>query len=211
MIEYPSIISASKAPRAPCVAFDKLDGSNIRAKWTQKRGFELFGSRHTLIEETHPHLGDAVSIFKSTHAKPLDDFFRKDKEFRNEREIVVFSEFFGAKSFAGWHEPEDPKKLVVFDILVGHKNKWFVKPFDFHNTFNKIVPTPAVIYVGNMNDQLIEDVRAGKYNVNEGVICKGTLTRGDCVGKIWMCKIKTHDYFERLRSRFKEKWEQYAE
>lgn len=42
MIEYPEIINSSKAPRLACIAFDKLDGSNIRIKWTQKRGFDLF-------------------------------------------------------------------------------------------------------------------------------------------------------------------------
>lgn len=52
MIEYPSIQNSSKAPRKNCVAFDKLDGSNFRAKWTAKRGFDTFGTRTQLIDET---------------------------------------------------------------------------------------------------------------------------------------------------------------
>lgn len=39
MVEYPSIQNSSKAPRKNCIAFEKLDGSNFRAKWTQKNGF----------------------------------------------------------------------------------------------------------------------------------------------------------------------------
>jgi len=94
MIEYPSIINSSKAPRGNCVAFVKYDGSNFRAKYTQKQGFNLFGSRRELIDESHKFLGESVTIFKKKYASTLTDFFKKDKELRNEREIIVFGEFF---------------------------------------------------------------------------------------------------------------------
>lgn len=106
MEEYPSIISSAKAPRKHCVAFDKLDGSNFRAKWTQKRGFDTFGTRTQLIDENDPFWGEMVLIFKTNYDKVLDKFFRKDKDFRNEREIIVFGEFLGENSFAGRHQPE---------------------------------------------------------------------------------------------------------
>jgi hypothetical protein len=38
MIEYPSMQNSSKAPRKECMVFEKLDGSNFRAKWTEKKG-----------------------------------------------------------------------------------------------------------------------------------------------------------------------------
>lgn len=64
MIEYPSIINNIKAPREHCTAFEKYDGSNFRAKYTKKDGFHLFGSRHTLFDETHEHLGSAIPYFR---------------------------------------------------------------------------------------------------------------------------------------------------
>lgn len=107
MIEYPSILHWKKAPREEMVAFEKLDGSNFRAKWTRKKGFDLFGTRTQLIDETAATYGEAVLIFKQQYQEWLEEFFKS--EFKNEREIVVFGEFFGEKSFAGNHSTDDPK------------------------------------------------------------------------------------------------------
>lgn len=198
MIEYPSIQNSSKAPREYCLAFDKIDGSNFRAKFTQKRGFDLFGSRHQLIDLTHPHLGQAISIFKERYDKVLVNYLKK--EFPNEREIIVFGEFFGPNSFAGIHEASDPKDLLFFDVYLA-KAMAFLKPKEFMRQVGGIVPTPRLVYEGNLNDQLIADVRAGKYPVNEGVICKGITTNGAYRGKVWMAKIKTQSYFDKLKLR----------
>ena len=223
MIEYPTIINSSKAPRANCVAFVKYDGSNFRAKYTQKQGFNLFGSRRELIDESHKFLGQAVTIFKEKYAKSLTDFFKRDKETRNEREIIVFGEFFGPKSYAGIHQPDDEKNVVIFDVMVGHKNRKFYKPLDFIDTFQNLVEIPPVMYMGNLTDQFIADVRSGKYTPEfhrltdnkfalfEGVICKGTLNTGAFCGNMWQCKIKTQEYFDSLKNRFGADWEKYGE
>ncbi len=200
MIEYPSIINSSKAPRKQMVAFDKLDGSNIRVKYTQKRGFDIFGSRTQLIDRTHPHLGEVVDVFMHDFSEPLTKIFR-DK-FRDEREIIVFGEFLGDKSFAGIHVAGDPKRFVLFDVLVGHKNQKFIMPREFIKLFGGKVNIPRVIFEGNLTDQFIKDVREGKYDVFEGVICKGTEKSGAYRGGIWMCKVKTQKYFEALKQRF---------
>jgi len=218
MTEYPSIINSSKAPHRNCVAFAKIDGSNFRAKYTKKQGFNLFGSRHELIDESHKFLGESVTIFKRDYQEKLTEFFSKDKDLRNEREVIVYGEFFGPNSFAGIHQENDPKELIIFDVLVGHKNHWFYKPADFIQTFQTLVRIPPVLYLGNMNDKLIDDVRTGvytpefhrltdnKHKLFEGVVCKGTETRGDFRGKVWMCKIKTNEYFQALRNRGGEEW-----
>ena len=203
MIEYPSILNSSKAPRQPCVAFEKLDGSNIRVKYTQKRGFDLFGSRTQLIDESHPHLGKVVSIFKRDFQEPLTKIIKK--QWPNERELIVFGEFYGDKSFAGIHDVTDPTlRFVMFDILVGHKNQKFIMPQEFVKLFNGVVTIPRVIYEGNLNDQLIQDVRDGKYDVVEGVVCKGTQKTGNARGSVWMAKIKTQAYLDKLLNRFGE-------
>jgi hypothetical protein len=202
MIEYPSIMSSAKAPREPCIAFDKLDGSNVRVKYTGNKGFHLFGSRTQMFDKGHPFLGAAVDIFYRDFENPLVDLI--EDNFPNEREVIAFLEFFGDQSFAGWHEPNDPtKRLVCFDIMVGHKNRKFLMPQEFVKLTEKYkVTAPRVMYVGNLNEQLITDVRSGKYAVTEGVVCKGTQKTGAHRGGIWMCKIKTQAYLDKLFNRY---------
>jgi len=201
MIEYPHILSSSKAPRENCIAFQKIDGSNIRIKYTQKRGFHLFGSRTQLIDATHPHLGAVVDIFNNQFNEPLTKIVKDN--WPNEREVIVYGEFYGLQSFAGMHVPEDPKFFVLFDVLVGHKNRKFVNPKEFIKLFGHL-RIPAIIYDGNLNDQFIQDVREDKYCLNEGVVCKGTSPSGAFRGGMWMCKIKTQQYLDRLKAKFGE-------
>ena len=197
MTEYPSIINSSKAPRKACVAFEKLDGSNIRVKWTMKQGFTLFGSRTQLIDSTHPHLGKVVGIFNEHFAPVLGPRFKK--EFPNQREIIVFGEFLGKDTFAGIHNIDDPTLFFyLIDVMVGHKLRKFLKPKEYLKIVAGL-PQAKVVYEGNMNDQLIQDVRNGVYSVNEGVVCKGTETSGAFAGGMWMCKIKTLAYLEKLK------------
>ncbi len=209
MIEYPSIINSSKAPRAYCVAFDKLDGSNFRAKWTAKKGFDLFGTRTQLIDENTAFWGDAVKYFKKNQAEKLEKYFKD--EYRNEREVIVYGEYLGENSFAGRHDDLEPKKVVIFDVMVGHKNQYFVQPLEFVKQYQSIVEIPTVIYVGNLNDEFIKEVRENKYKLKEGVVCKGTTTNGAYRGKIWMCKIKTQEYLAKLQAIYGAKWKDYWE
>src|SRR5207244_4073436 len=127
-------------------------------------------------------------------------------------------EFFGPNSFAGQHDPahpvlaqagiagNDPKELVLFDVNV-HK-KGLMAPRHFLDTLGRL-PIAEVIYEGDLTPQFIEDVRAGKYPVREGVVAKGL--EGKAPHGIWMRKIKTHAYLEELRRRFGPDWEQYGE
>jgi hypothetical protein len=204
MIEYPSIIASSKAPRGPMIAFDKLDGSNIRVKYTQKKGFHLFGSRTQMFDHSHPFLAPAIPYFKKHFETPLTKLI--EKNYPNEREVIAFFEFFGDQSFAGFHEPGDPThRLVCIDIMVGHKNRKFLSPQQFIKETTKFnVEIPAVLYEGNLSDQFINDVRGGKFDVVEGVVCKGTLSSGAARGGIWMCKVKTQAYLDRLFNRYGE-------
>ena len=50
-------------------------------------------------------------------------------------------------------------------------------------------------------------MRLGKYNVGEGVVCKG----GSGGPDLWMAKIKTYAYMERLKQAFADRWEDYWE
>lgn len=72
-----------------------------------------------------------------------------------------------------------------------------------------------VIYEGNLNKDFIEKVRYNtlSHSLNEGVICKGVNDKIDfkTYGSIWMTKIKTFDFINRLKHRYKQDWEQYSE
>lgn len=208
MIEFPSIINSSKAPRKPCIAFEKLDGSNMRFKYTPKQGFCGFGTRTQLIDESTSFWGQTVSLFTKALAEPLERFFKNSKEYRDFREIICFGEFFGEDSFAGHHGSSE-KKIVIFDVLCGHKNRKFVLPQTFIKDFS-FIETPKVVYEGNLNDSFIKEVRESE-TLNEGVICKGRERSGAFMGGVWMCKIKTQNYFDRLKQRFEENANKYWE
>jgi hypothetical protein len=206
VIEYPTILHSSRAPHKACIAFEKLDGSNIRVKYTRKRGFCQWGSRNQMLEESHPILGGAITYFSNNYAPILEQVIKDN--WRDEREIMLFGEWFGPNSFAGWHEIDDIKaglmKFVLFDIMVSHKNRKFLLPQEFRKIVAPHVPTPSIIYEGNLNDQFIADVKAGKYPVGEGVICKGRERTGASAGNVWMAKVKTDAYFAKLKEKFGE-------
>ncbi len=159
MKQYPEIQGSNKAPREYCIAFEKYDGSNIRVEWSRKRGWYKFGSRKVLIDGTHP-LGDAMQIFLNTYGDDLEKIFRKDKLFRNCQNVTVFNEYFGPNSFAGWHDPDDEKEIVLFDISIYKKG--IMSPRDFVKMFGHL-KIPKIIYEGNFNESFIQDVKDGKY------------------------------------------------
>jgi hypothetical protein len=217
MIEYPTIMSSSRAPHASCIAFEKYDGSNIRVKYTNKKRFCLFGSRTQMFDKGHPFLGEAVDIFYNKYEDKLVDLI--EDNFPHEREVIAFLEFFGEKSFAGYHEKDDPKDLMLFDLMIGHKNRKFLLPKDFIKLTAKVqAEIPIIIYEGNLSDQFIQDVRDSKYDtlgkrtIFEGVVCKGNKRTGAHRGNVWMAKIKTRKYFDLLNTKFgKEEAKKYGE
>jgi hypothetical protein len=214
VIEYPRIMASSKAPRKPMLAFEKLDGSNIRIKWTPKNSFCLFGSRECLLDATHPHLGGVVPLFNTTFKQELDELLRKN--FAKEKEVVVCGEYWGPNSLAGIHvDPADQMHLTVFDLLVVKKSyNEFVLPQDFVKLMAPTkVPTARLVYEGTLGEEFIQRVRNNDFDqpLNEGVVCKGRERSGAFRGKVWMCKIKTNEYMGRLKERHGQDWGRFWE
>lgn len=201
MLQYPSIArwKDSKGFGKPCLAFYKYDGSNLRWEWSPKRKWYKFGTRTQLFDYTHPIFGGAIAKFEFTMADEIEDIICSQYKHKPER-IVAFTEFFGTSSFAGTHDPEESKTLVLFDISVYKKG--FLEPRQFVRLFEKTGFAAKVVYEGNMNQQFIDDVRHGAYPVDEGVICKG---------QDWTAKVKTFDYLNRLKNKFGDEWEKYGE
>ena len=211
MKHYPSINNASKAPRQPCYGFVKYDGSNLRFEWSKKKGWYKFGTRKLMFDESSPIFGPAIPLFKEKYGDDLEKVF-KHKDFRGVDNFLVFAEWFGAKSFAGWHEENDPKDIVLFDV--NPIKKGLLGPKQFLDYFGHL-KVAELIYQGNLNEPLIEAVRNGNFDeidyrskyditteVPEGIVCKGGSGHS-----LWMCKIKSLNYYAEIRRRRPIDWE----
>ena len=207
MYQYPHILGPNKAPHLPCLAFEKIDGSNLRFEWSRKKGWLKFGTKHRLFDGTDEMFACAIELFDRKYAEQILRAVRDRKEYRNAERITAFVEFFGQLSFAGQHAADDPKDVVLFDLQV-HK-KGLLGPREFLNLLGHL-DTAALVYEGVLNDTLIQNVRAGlfpnRHAVNEGVVCKGGSGHG-----LWMRKIKTTAYMDRLKNRFGDDWARYGE
>lgn len=198
MLSYPSIPSYKQTVIGePCIAFFKYDGSNIRFEWNPKKGWYKYGTRNQLFDQNSVPWNQAIPIF---HDIMADDIVTqvKNQEGRKVERIVAFTEFFGPSSFAGCHDDSEQKELVLFDVSVYKKGFYSAKTFV--EMFNQFPYMADVVYQGNMNYPFINDVRIGRYALNEGVVCKG---------HDWVCKIKTDAWLERLKGKYGDEWQKY--
>jgi len=207
---YPSIPGSSQAPRKPCIAFKKYDGSNIRFEWSPKQGWHKFGTRKRLFDESDEVFGPAIALFRSTLADDVLNIIKSNKHWRRTRRVTAYAEFVGPKSFAGLHdlEPDNPMELVLFDVNIHQQG--LVSPRDFVNRFVGECNAAEVVYEGNLNEDFIAAVKRGDYNtgdgIEEGVVCKGGSGHS-----LWMAKIKTDAYIAKLKEVFGVGWEKYGE
>ena len=200
-----------EAPLETCVAFEKYDGTNLHWVWDCELGWYAFGTRRdrydldavgiSQFSAAHVGLEAAATIFLSEWAEPLTEVLR-EHNFYDSNELIVFTEFLGPNSFAGRHRSEDPKQLVLFDLQTDFG---FLHPNKFIDHFAAL-PIARVVYQGKLTGKFSQQVREGRYDVNEGVVCKG----GDDKS-IWMVKIKTNAYMDRLKQAFASDWENYWE
>jgi len=217
MKDYPSIPAAADLlarPDAylgrPFLAFDKLDGSNIRAEWDRKRGWHRFGSRRRLLDPSQPLLGQAIRLILDGYGNGLAKAFTDDPALGRPQQATAYFEFFGPNSFAGQHDPSvlgvesnEPFRVVLIDVNVHRKG--FVSAEDFIARFGHL-GIPRVIHRGVLSREFISDVRAGRFGDGEGVILKG----GEGHGR-WMAKVKTTAYLRRLKAFFKGDWQKHWE
>jgi hypothetical protein len=205
---------SAAAPLDRCVAFEKLDGTNLHWSWDREFGWHAFGTRRdefNLLPEgeaafaaAHPGLEEAAAVFRDTLADPLGALLRDHPSYAAFGSAKVFTEFLGPNSFAGAHEPADPKSLVLFDVWLDGYG--FVAPAQFADDFGHL-PTPRVVYRGRLTGAFLEAVRRGDHGVAEGVVCKG----GSGGEDVWMVKVKTYAYLECLKASFGAKWQDYWE
>ena len=197
MKSYPSISGIKKEFNGlPCIAFDKIDGSNLRFLWRKKVGWCNFGTRNRLFDRNDPDFGSAIDLFLNKYGDSIPSILSENKEYRGVAECIVFCEFFGPHSFAGFHEPSDPKDVLLFDVAPNKKgiigSRQFIKHFG-------LLDIPKVVYDGFLTDDFINDVRDGKFDVFEGVVVKGNNPKGREPHNLWMTKIKTKKWLQELK------------
>jgi len=194
MKSYPSIAHKLNQ-EVDIVAFDKLDGSNIRAEWSPKRGFYKFGTRRRVIDESDTHLGIAVTLIKKKYAEKLPKIFMRQ---RWHQSVVCFFEFFGEHSFGGQHRKSDDHQIVLFDVSVYKQG--FVHPNDFITLFEGL-GIPKVLYRGKANAEFIKSVKDNTLEgmTLEGVVCKAPNPKKKKTGKPVMFKIKSQAWLDKLR------------
>lgn len=196
MKTYHKIPGSDRAPIGEqCFSFYKYDGSNFRVEWSPKRGFHKFGSRTQLIGKSDPMLGPGIEVFYETCA---DELWSRLREFKTDK-ATVFLELYGASSFAGTHINTEPKELKLFDVHINRKG--IIGPAEFLNHFGDLDFAAELLFSGELTKEYIESVRVDK-TLNEGVVLKGGSGHD-----LWMSKIKTDHYREKLKSVFQEKWE----
>lgn len=193
MITYKQIpgINRNKNIGKECFSFYKYDGSNIRWEWNKKRGFYKFGARKRLFDESDEQFGDAVLLFKEKYEEPiakiLTDNFKQEK-------VVIFTEYFGENSFAGDHCESDEKELKLFDVHIIKKG--LLEPKEFLKKFGKLDFTAELLYEGKFNKQYIEKIREN----TDGRLDEGVVVKGGRGHNLWLSKIKTLSYLEKLKS-----------
>ncbi len=214
MLHYPKIPGGAAAQLGPCIAFEKLDGTNVHFEWHRDFGWHSFGTRRDSFNldemgiqaftAKHEHLRECANIFYVSLAAILEHVFLRNENYREASSFKIFAEFFGPNSFAGLHVADDPKELRLFDVEVADVG--IVPPAQFVADFGSL-PIAPVVFQGKFTGKFADDVRNGKFKVNEGVVCKG----GNYASSLWMAKIKTNVYRERLKKAFAENWEEFWE
>jgi len=196
MKSYPSIKQFRKDRHANFVGhtFAKIDGSNLRFEWDRKKGWFRFGSRRRLLEETHAEFGIAFEMFRNGFA----DEFTKLAVDSGWESIMVFCEFWGAKSFAGQHEEADSKFLTPIDVAIYKKG--LLSPSEFVQQFESKFD---IGYLGTQtwDKQFVQSVVDSTL---PGMAFEGVIGKNGSGHKRLALKLKSQAWKEKVLQKFGE-------
>ena len=191
MKSYPSI---SKEIRHDLhiYAFDKLDGSNIRAEWNSKKGFYKFGTKNQLIDINSQPFGRSIEILRNKYEEDLSKVFKEQKW----RDIICFFELWGPSSFAGTHNFKEDLTVTLIDA--NPYKQGILEPRQFIQYFGHL-DIPKVLYEGQISSDFFDKVKQSTLPgmTCEGVVCKGA---NDKATKMpLMFKIKSQAWLNKLK------------
>lgn len=203
MKQYPSIPKEPKGDVTHFWVFDKIDGSQIRAEWSKKRGMHKFGSRKRLLGTDQGILAKA-ELLAMAYEPVLASIFKAEKF----EKVTCFFEFYGPNSFAGNHIVNDEHRLALLDIDV-YKHG-MLSPASFLRLFNEAsIETPKMLYYGLIDEKFRRSVVDGTLPgmTFEGVVCKSRQPKN------WtqpvMFKIKSQAWIDKVKAKFdSSRWDE---
>lgn len=194
-------------------AFNKLDGQNFCVKYSPRtKEFPCFGSRKCIVGEGNEMFGGAIKYFKDHGFDKIlreivDQNRGKKGVFNGVDEITFFFEWYGPKSFAGFHTPGDDLRLAIIDVFL--KKKGYLEPKIYWNLFKDSgIEVPDLIYRGKLTNDFIRDIQENDWTkedskypgVKEGVVVKrSTLSKGQ---RLLKTKIKTSWWLSKLHKKY---------
>jgi hypothetical protein len=173
-------------------AFDKIDGSNIRAEWNSKKGFYKFGTRNQLTDEKTMPFGRAIPLLRDKYESDLAKVFNQ----HGWKDAMCFFEFWGASSFAGTHDFDKPMDITLIDV--NPYKQGILDPSQFIDNFGHL-DIARVCYQGYVSVELFDQVKQSTLPgmTFEGIVCKGA---NDKKTKMpIMFKIKSQAWLNRLK------------
>lgn len=191
MKHYPSITKEIRHD-VHIYAFDKLDGSLIRAEWNTKKGFYKYGTKNQLIDVNSKPWGRAISILNDKYAEDMAMVFKEQKW----RDVICFFELWGAASFAGTHDWNNELTVTLFDV--NPYKMGILEPREFLYYFGHL-DHPRKLYEGRVSVELFDKVKQSRMPgmTFEGVVCKGP-SQNNAQMPI-MFKIKSQAWLDKLR------------
>jgi hypothetical protein len=209
MKRYPSIelVKAGQTPPdRPLYTFDKLDGSNIRFEWSRKKGWHKSGMRARLVGKDDEHFAEAetaIDLFHATMGGKLSVFCKEARW----QEVTAFVEFYGRRSFAGLHHPEDEKHVALLDLT--YDKKGFLPPDEYLKLVEETgVPAPNYLGLIKWNKSFLWEVEARGGAENPQFDMIDLITFEGIVGKTTekkrrlMWKFKTKAWREAIADKF---------
>lgn len=173
-------------------AFDKIDGSNIRAEWNSKRGFYKFGTRHQLMDEKTPPFGTSIPLLRDKYEQDLGKVFKE----QGWKDAICFFEYWGPSSFAGNHNFQEKMDITLIDV--NPYKQGILEPESFIQLFGHL-DIAKVCYQGYVSVELFDQVKQSTLPgmTFEGVVCKAA---SDTNAKMpVMFKIKSRAWLDKLK------------
>lgn len=192
MKQYPSITKDIQKD-VYIYAFDKYDGSNMRAEWNFKKGFYKFGTRTELIDNKSP-FGGAIDLIKKKYTDNLSKVFKNNKW----NDALCFFEYWGPSSFAGSHNFNEKMDITLLDV--NPYKRGIMPPNEFIKYFGHL-DIPKVLFEGQITVELFDSVKKSTLPgmTFEGCVCKGEMDKKSNMpimfkikSQAWLNKLKKH-------------------